>query len=149
VQYADYAIWQQRFLTGEILSNKIEFWKEKLNEVEPLLLPADYKRPAIQSIKGAIIRFNINPETTAAVHTLSRQQGTTLFMTLLAAFKVLLYRYTTRQTFALALVQQAGSSRRLKDLSVFLSIPWPAHHCQWDGCFTELLQQVKGATLEA
>jgi hypothetical protein len=60
IQYADYAIWQRNYVKGEVLESKLNYWKEKLEGVAPLLLPLDYERPAVQSKKGAVARFSID-----------------------------------------------------------------------------------------
>jgi NRPS condensation-like uncharacterized protein len=94
IQYADYALWQRRYLQGEVLDNKLQYWRDKLQDVEPLQLPTDYTRPVMQSARGASAGFRIEKEQSEALQRISQQQGATMFMTLLAAFKVLLYRYT-------------------------------------------------------
>jgi hypothetical protein len=94
IQYADFATWQRQFLQGEILDEKLDYWHNKLNGVAALQLPTDYARPAVQTTAGAKIGFNIDKELADRVQELGKQSGTTLFMTLLAAFKVLLHRYS-------------------------------------------------------
>ncbi|BAY81673.1 peptide synthetase [Calothrix parasitica NIES-267] len=95
VQYADFAIWQREWLQGEVLENQLNYWQEQLQNAPKLLeLPTDYPRPAVRSLKGDSYTFQISPELTAALKHLSQQSGCTLFMTLLAAFQTLLYRYT-------------------------------------------------------
>ncbi len=94
IQYADYAIWQRNYLQGEVLDKKIRYWKDKLQGVAPLQLPADYIRPAVWSNRGASKNFSINKNLSEQLQLLSQQQGSTLYMTLLSAFKVLLYRYS-------------------------------------------------------
>ncbi|MEO7292502.1 MAG: amino acid adenylation domain-containing protein, partial [Ginsengibacter sp.] len=64
LQYADYALWQRKYLQGELLDKKINYWKEKLQNVAPLQLPIDYPRPAIQNTNGAFISFKIDKEKT-------------------------------------------------------------------------------------
>ncbi|MEO0409493.1 MAG: condensation domain-containing protein, partial [Cyanobacteria bacterium P01_A01_bin.135] len=89
IQYVDYAAWQQR-QTG-----RLDYWQQQLQGVPPLLeLPTDYPRPATQSFAGAAHEFQLSPEQTQALTRLSQQQGVTLFMTLLAAFQVVLHRYS-------------------------------------------------------
>ena len=58
VQYADYAIWQREYMQGEVLQNKLHYWKTKLEDVAPLQLPTDYSRPAVQSSRGSVRNFN-------------------------------------------------------------------------------------------
>ena len=94
VQYADYAIWQRGYLQGEELDRKLGYWKEKLAGVSTLQLPTDFSRPQVQRSRGATLDFNIEQELSAQLMALSHQEGTTLFMTLLAVFKVLMYRYS-------------------------------------------------------
>src|SRR6185503_1921127 len=94
IQYTDYAIWQRNYLTGELLNHKLNYWKEKLNGIEPLQLPTDFPRPPLQSTKGASARFTIDKYLVEQLKELSQQQESTLFMTLLATFNVLLHRYS-------------------------------------------------------
>ena len=95
IQYADFAIWQRQWLQGEVLENQLNYWHKQLQNSPKLLeLPTDYPRPAVRSLRGDSYTFEIYPELTAALKRLSQQSGCTLFMTLLAAFQTLLYRYT-------------------------------------------------------
>jgi amino acid adenylation domain-containing protein/non-ribosomal peptide synthase protein (TIGR01720 family) len=95
IQYADYAVWQRQWLQDEVLTTHIDYWKQQLGNNLPVLdLPTNRPRPHIQSYQGAIQSFQLPQDVTVALKTLSQQEGCTLFMTLLAAFKVLLYRYT-------------------------------------------------------
>ncbi|MEM6451444.1 MAG: amino acid adenylation domain-containing protein [Cyanobacteria bacterium P01_D01_bin.105] len=90
-QYVDYAAWQQSLDTSKQLS----YWQAQLSDVPPLLsLPTDYPRPATQSFDGGSYRFTLTTEQTNALKQLSRQHNVTLFMTLMAAFQSLLYRYS-------------------------------------------------------
>ena len=98
VQYADYAQWQREHLTGEVLEQQLQYWREQLAGAPPLLeLPADRPRPAVQSFRGARESVWLGAELTRELQELSRAQGVTLFMTLLAGFAVLLWRCTGRQ----------------------------------------------------
>ena len=95
VQYADYALWQREYLSGEVLNAQVEYWRDRLTGAAPVLdLPADRVRPAVQSFRGAAARVEVSREVSEGLKALAHAEGVTLFMTLLAAFKVLLYRYT-------------------------------------------------------
>jgi len=95
IQYADFAIWQRDWLQGEVLASQIAYWKEQLADAPPLLtLPSDRPRPLEQTFRGATQVFELSEALTTALKALSQQEDVTLFMTLLAAFKVLLSRYT-------------------------------------------------------
>jgi amino acid adenylation domain-containing protein len=95
VQYADYALWQRQWLQGEALEAQLTYWKDKLGGELPVLeLPTDRPRPAVQTHRGAIESFALPKELSEALQAISRREGVTIFMTLLAAFKTLLCRLT-------------------------------------------------------
>ncbi len=95
IQYADFAAWQRGWLTGDVLARQIDHWRRHLlGAPELLALPTDRPRPAIQSYRGASVARPSAPGSVERLHALSRAEGATLFMTLLAAWSTLLYRYT-------------------------------------------------------
>lgn len=95
IQYADFALWQRNWLQGEVLETQLGYWKQQLDNAPPLLeLPSDRPRPTEQTFRGATQVFELSQPLIAALKALSRREDTTLFMTLLAAFKTLLSRYT-------------------------------------------------------
>jgi amino acid adenylation domain-containing protein len=97
IQYADFAHWQRQWLQGEVLETQIAYWKEQLAGAPALIdLPTDHPRPAVQTFWGAHQSLVLPKHLQEGFKALSRQEGVTLFMTLLAAFKVLLYRYTSQ-----------------------------------------------------
>jgi amino acid adenylation domain-containing protein len=94
IQYADYAVWQREWLQGEVLEQQLAYWRQQLEELPVLQLPADRPRPLAPSHQGRTINFNLPAELTAELKRLSNTEGVTLYMTLLAAFKILLWRYS-------------------------------------------------------
>ncbi|MEO8152051.1 MAG: amino acid adenylation domain-containing protein [Rhizobacter sp.] len=95
VQYIDYADWQRQWLAGGVLDEQLGYWRQQLRgPVAVLQLPADRPRPPMQTANGARITAQFSRELSDAVRALGRREGTTLFMTLLAAFQVLMHRYT-------------------------------------------------------
>jgi amino acid adenylation domain-containing protein len=95
IQYADYAVWQRRWLTGEVLERQLSYWREQLTGAPPALeLPTDRARPATPSYRGAMESLSLPSDITESLKAFSRDESATLFMTLLAGFKALLYRYT-------------------------------------------------------
>jgi amino acid adenylation domain-containing protein len=95
IQYADYAAWQQRWLQGDVLAAEMSYWRQQLQAAPTLLaLPSFHPRPSTQSFRGAVHRFAISDSLTQSLRLLSRQETVTMFMLLLAIFKVLLSRYT-------------------------------------------------------
>ena len=98
IQYADYSAWQREWLKGDLLQKQLAYWKEKLaGELPVLELPIDGPRPAVQTFHGAREWLVLSEEITSAIKTLGRREGVTLFITMLAAFKVLLCRYTGQE----------------------------------------------------
>jgi amino acid adenylation domain-containing protein len=98
IQYSDYAAWQRQWFQGEVLQRQIDYWTGQLKGMPELLeLPTDKPRPAQQSYRGAHFAHSLPATLGQAVARLSRQQGVTLFMTLLTAFEVLLSRYSRQQ----------------------------------------------------
>jgi amino acid adenylation domain-containing protein len=100
VQYADYAVWQREWLQGEVLESQLSYWRKQLENLPVLNLPTDRPRPAQQSYLGARQPITLSESLTIAVNELSKREGVTQFMTLLAAFYVLLYRYSGQEDVA-------------------------------------------------
>ena len=95
VQYADFAVWQREWLQGEVLEKQRNYWRKQLAGAPALLeLPTDRPRPATQSYRGALVTWELQKPLSVALGQLSRAEGATLFMTLLAAFQTLLRRYS-------------------------------------------------------
>jgi len=95
IQYADYAVWQREYLSGEVLEQQLAYWTKQLAGAPPVFeLPSDRPRPPVQSFRGAALSFACSPELSHALRSLSKGEGATLYMTLLGAFAVLLYRYS-------------------------------------------------------
>lgn len=95
IQYADFAVWQRQKLQGEFLETQLTYWKRQLAAAPSILnLPTDRPRPTVPTFQGETFSFVVSPQLTTKLKALSNRSGTTLFMTLLTAFKVLLHRYT-------------------------------------------------------
>ena len=98
IQYADFAAWQRDWLQGDVLNEQFAYWRQHLGGSLPILeLPTDRPRPALQTYNGSSISFPLSTGLSQSIRSLCRAEGVTLFMTLLAAFKVLLYRYTGQE----------------------------------------------------
>ncbi|MBD2244331.1 non-ribosomal peptide synthetase [Nostoc sp. FACHB-888] len=98
IQYADFAVWQHQWLSGEVLSSQINYWKTQLTGANTVLeLPTDRPRPPVQTYQGAAESLMLPQTLSASLIELSRQEGVTLFMTLLAAFGTILHRYTGQE----------------------------------------------------
>lgn len=120
VQYADFAEWQRNWLQGDRLTQQLEYWKQQLGPSPAVLeLPADRPRPAVQTYSGADFTFAFSPSLSQSLRTLARKEGVTLFMVLLAAFKVLLHRYTSQQEIIVGLPIANRQRKELEGLIGF------------------------------
>ena len=104
VQYGDYAVWQREWLQGEVLEGQLRYWRKQLAEMEPLDLPTDHVRPRAMSHKGASRNFVMESSLTGRLKELSRGEGVTLFMVLLAGLQVVLSKYAGQQDIAVGTV---------------------------------------------
>ena len=97
VRYRDYAAWQRAQLHGEVMATDLAFWRKQLAAAPRLELSTDRPRPRLQTFRGARQEISLTESVTATLNQLSQHEGVTLFMTLLAAFQVLLYRYSGQE----------------------------------------------------
>ena len=151
VQYADYALWQRQWLQGEILQKQLEYWKKQLGETTgDLQLPTDYPRPALQTFNGARFDFDLDEELSQHLMELSRAENVTLFMTLLTAWNLLLYRYTGQEDI---LVGSPIANRRHKEIEELIGffVNTLVFRTDLSGkpTFRQLLQRVRQTALDA
>lgn len=151
IQYADFAQWQQEWLTGEVLEKQISYWKDKLNTNLPVLeLPTDRSRPAVQTLNGDNYHVLIPKKLGDSLKALSRQEDVTLFMTLIAAFKVLLYRYTGQQDLCVGSPIANRTRAEIEGLiGFFVNTIVLRTNLSGDITFSQLLKRVREITLEA
>jgi amino acid adenylation domain-containing protein len=151
IQYADFAHWQRQWLQGEVLEAQLAYWKQQLGGSLPVLkLPTDRPRPAIQTFQGATQSFMLSATLTESLNALSHQEGVTLFMTLLAAFKTLLYRYTSQEDILLG--SPAANRNRVEIeglIGFFVNTLVLRTDLSGDPTFQELLGRVRAVTLGA
>ncbi len=151
IQYLDFTYWQRQCLQGKRLNTLITYWKRQLGGNLPVLdLPTDIPRKAFPSFNGAQAKFVISPSLSAELKNLCQQEGVTLFMVLLAAFKTLLYRYTG-QTDILVGSPIASRNRAEIESLIGFFVNVLVLRTSLDGIpnFRELLQRVKATALEA
>jgi amino acid adenylation domain-containing protein len=101
IQYADFAHWQRECLQGDVLDRQLGYWQQQLDGISVLNLPTDRPRLAAQTYQGARYPLQLSKSLSLALLALGQQEGATLFITLLAAFQVLLYRYTQQSDIAI------------------------------------------------
>jgi non-ribosomal peptide synthetase component F len=151
IQYADYAIWQRQHFEGEALEKQLDYWREQLAGLPPLLeLPTDRPRPPVQTSNGATYTFRLDRELTDRLYALSREQGVTLFMTLLAGYQTLLSRYSGMEDIAVGSAVANRSRAELEPLIGFF-VNTLVFRTDLSGApsFKELLKRVREVTLGA
>jgi len=150
IQYADFAQWQRQWLQGEVLRTQLSYWQQQLNDLASLNLPSDRPRRSQPSHQGAIQRLELPEELSVELERLSQQSGTTLFMTLLAAFQTLLYRYTGQADIA---VGSPIANRNRSELEALIGFFTNSLVLRTDlsgnPSFRELLARVRETTLAA
>jgi len=151
VQYADFAVWQRQWLTGEILETQLHYWKEQLKNAPNLLeLPTDRARPVVQTFQGGYYRAVLPQELSAELATLGKRAGVTLFMTLFAAFQTLLYRYSGQDDIVVGTPVAGRNRRELEGLiGFFVNTLVLRTDLGGNPSFEQLLGTVKEVALQA
>lgn len=150
IQYADYAIWQHRNVTGEMLSSGLNYWKAQLEDITSLNLPTDFERPALPGISGGTVSKTFNKSILEGLLDISKEAGTTLFMTLMAALKIQLYRYTGEEEICIG-SPVAGRYHAESEGLIGLFVNTVAFRSRLNStdCIDDVLDKVKSTTLEA
>ncbi|MEO7021510.1 MAG: amino acid adenylation domain-containing protein [Ktedonobacteraceae bacterium] len=151
VQYVDYALWQRQWLQGELLEHQLGYWKKQLAALPAFLpLPTNRPRPAVQTFRGASYAFCLSPRLTINLKTLSQREGSTLFMTVLAAFQVWLCRHTAQDDISVGTPIANRSHAELEPLiGFFLNTLVLRTDLSGNPSFRDLLQRVREVTLDA
>ena len=150
IQYADYAVWQREWVTDKVLEKQLSYWKTQLSNIPTLELHTDRSRRAIQTSSGARQTVVFPRVLSDQLKDLSRNQGVTLFMTLLAAFQTLLCRYTGQDDIAVGSPIAGRTRVELENLiGVFVNTLVLRADLSGNPIFRELLAQVRRVALEA
>jgi amino acid adenylation domain-containing protein len=151
VQYADYAVWQREQLEGDVLDRQLAYWRERLAGAPELLeLPTDHPRPAVQTYRGATVPVELSAELLERLQALGRNEGTTLYMTLLAAFQVLLAKYSGSEDVVVG-SPIAGRTRKETEelIGFFVNTLVLRTDLSGDPSFREVLRRAREVTLGA
>jgi amino acid adenylation domain-containing protein len=151
VQYADYAVWQRQWLQGEVLEDHLAYWQRRLAGAPPALdLPADRPRPSMPSYRGALERFAVTAGVTSGLRAVGRTCGATLYMTLLAAFKVLLAGEARIDDVVVGGTAGGRSRAELEGLiGLFVNPLALRTDLSGDPTFAEVVARVRQTTVEA
>ena len=150
IQYADFSIWQRSWLSGDVLERQLHYWQEQLADISTLELPTDYLRPKQQSYKGSSYRFQLDKEVLDSLNSISKDNGATLFMTILSAFQGTLSKYSNQTDIVIG---TAIAGRRIQEteslIGFFVNTLVLRSSTEDNQTFKELLSQVKETTLGA
>jgi amino acid adenylation domain-containing protein len=151
IQYADYAIWQREFLSGDVLESHLSYWTEKLRAAPPVLnLPTDRPRPPVQTFNGASEPFQIPDELSEKLQSLGAENNASLFMVLLGAFNALLARYTGQEDIVIGTPVANRNKAELEVLiGFFINSLVLRTDLSGDPTFLQLLARVREVTLGA
>ena len=151
IQYADFAEWQREWLQGEVLEEHLDYWLKSLAGAPAMLkLPTDHPRPAQQSFKGASVALKLSPQLSQSLVDLSQRQGVTLFMTTLAAFQTLLFRYTGQEDIVIGTPIAGRNREEIEGLiGFFVNTLALRTNVSGNPTFRELLERVKEIALGA
>jgi amino acid adenylation domain-containing protein len=151
IQYADFAHWQRQWLSGEVLETQLAYWQQQLAGSPPLLeLPTDRSRPPVQTLRGGTEQIELDAALTQQLRILSQKSGVTLYMTLLAAFSILLSRYSGREDIVIGSPIANRNHAEIEQLiGFFINTLVLRTDLQHNPSFVELLQRVQQVTLDA
>jgi amino acid adenylation domain-containing protein len=150
VQFADFAYWQRQWLQGEVLENQLRYWKQQLANLPTLQLPTDRSRSPVQTFRGTRQCLALPLSLTERLKDLSRREGVTLFMTLMAAFQTLLYRYTGQTDIPVGTVANLRNRQELEGMiGYFLNTLVVRTDLSGNPTFKELLARVREVTIGA
>jgi amino acid adenylation domain-containing protein len=151
VQYADFAVWQRSWLTGEVLDRELEYWRRQLAGMPRVFeLPTDRPRPVVQSFRGRSRPLALPPGIVAPLESLGRHKGTTLFMVLLGAFAVVLGRATGQEDFGIGTAIDGRDRHETENLiGFFINSLVLRADLSGDPTFDLLLDRIRGMALGA
>ncbi len=150
LQYADFAVWQRAWLSGPVLERQLGYWKRQLADLPTLPLPTDRPRPALQSYRGGSVELHLDRELTERLVGLSRAEGCTLFMTLLAAYKALLARICSESDIVIGTPVANRNRTEIEGLiGFFVNMLVLRTDLAGDPSFRTLLHRVRDTALDA
>jgi len=150
IQYADFVVWQRQWLQQKFLETNLSYWQQQLADLTTLQLPTDRLRPAIQSFRGARECLALPQDLTEKLKAFSRREGVTLFVTLLAAFKTLLYRYSNQDDIVVGTMSSGRNRPEIQGvMGYFINTLVLRTDLSGSPSFRKLLSRVRSVTLEA
>ncbi|MDZ8090978.1 MAG: amino acid adenylation domain-containing protein [Nostoc sp. DedQUE05] len=151
IQYADFAHWQRQWLQGEVLENQLNYWRQQLAGIPPILeLPTDRPRPPVQTFQGQTLHFELNQNLTKQLNILCQKSGATMFMTLMAAFVTLLFRYSNQSDIVIGSpIANRDRQETHSLIGLFVNTLVLRTNLEGNPSFAELLERVRQVALDA
>lgn len=151
IRYVDFSMWQNRLLTSPAIKKQEEYWLNKLAGELPVLdMPTDYPRPRVQSFEGGRVRFETGNELCSTLNKIAAETGTTLYMLLMAAYNVLLSRYTTQGDIIVGSPVQGRMHPDLENIvGMFVNTLPLRNFPSYKKTFREFLMEVRENAIEA
>ncbi|MCL8537181.1 amino acid adenylation domain-containing protein [Chryseobacterium gallinarum] len=150
IQYTDYSIWQRKYFDNNVLTNRLTYWENKLKNIERVDFPADFTRLPVQSNRGALIQYSLSEEMSSLIKAEAARSNVSLFMYLLSAFNILLYKYTNQSDIAVG-TSVANRKQQMSEniIGFFVNTLVIRTAIEGNPFFNDYLQQVKNTCLEA
>ena len=150
IQYADYALWQRKHLSSDFLHKQLAYWEENLAGIEPLNLPTDYPRPLEQTNEGGRVNFSLGKNLSNQLEQIAQEEGVTMFMLLLAVYKILLYRYSGQTNICVGTTVANRPQKELESLvGFFVNALALRSSLEGDPSFKNFLNTIKNTVLNA
>ncbi len=150
LQFADYAVWERENVKGELFQRQLEYWRKNLEGVALLEIPTDFVRPAVHGFFGRKVKFEIDARTGSKLRKLGREEGATMFMSLLAVYKLLLHKYSRQDDIVIGSAMTNRIRVELEKLiGLFVNTVALRTDFSGDPTFREILQRVKNCCLGA
>jgi len=150
IQYADYALWQREWLNGERIEYELTYWRQQVSDVSVLELPTDFPRPKVQTFRGAKRSILVPPRLQESLTELAHRENSTVFMTLLAALKMLMNRYTSQPDITVGTPVAGRNQQELESLiGFFVNTLVLRARVLGQPSFTQFLSQVREVSLGA
>ena len=151
LQYADYAVWQRELFSGDVAEPQLRYWKRQFGEPSmPTSLPTDYSRPALQTSRGIRKTLALSRQLSDSLKELSRREGVTVFMTLLAGFDILVSRHSGQKDIVIGATIAGRARPEIEGLIGFFINALPLRtNLSDDPTFLELLKRIRETCLAA
>lgn len=150
IQYADYAVWQRKYISGEVLEKQLKYWRQRLAEVPVLQLPLDKPRPPVESHRGAVVPLYIDKVLCDRLKAMGEMHRASLFMVLMSAYQVLIHRYSGQLDFAVGTpIANRGKEELNALIGFFVNTLALRSELEEDITFDKLIGKVKKSTLDA